>query len=422
MEITICIPTFNRPESLARVLQHLSSFDSVPAEVVVGDNSGTASAQSVVNAFRDKFKSLVYLARPLNVGPMRNHDSVARVGSCPYVYISSDDDFVYENALMLMQNILHTRSNVVAVNGGYDGTRQGIIGENRDFSNVVGSIIPMKGYELLWNHLEITDNLPMVRRRDFGLHAQYREMSCGVAPVIFDLLGHGDFVHLNAPVLQHEQRSDSISSRIATQEVTDMANGDLEIVSCKGALLGHEASTVRGRVVRNVYFQGARVLFSSGKYLTGWHSLMRCNAYQGLSEKTKTWIEKNILSKVIVEKIIQIAADTGCSGIRSGDACIGNTWLSSLNLMLQGHPNMVPTDGNPPRQMVLTAGSDILPTSPAEVIVSLAGLVGQFTLSGCEIGVDVSTDALQIVSTNQQWNEMDGAGEMQIVALNTPYA
>jgi hypothetical protein len=66
--------------------------------------------------------------------------------------------------------------------------------------------------------------------------------------------------------------------------------------------------------------------------------------------------------------------------------------------------------------------NDILPQTLEEVIVSIPNLIKQFSLSECEIGVDASGDMLRIVSTNQKWNEMDGANEMQIVILETPYA
>jgi hypothetical protein len=201
-----------------------------------------------------------------------------------------------------------------------------------------------------------------------------------------------------------------------------MANGDLEIVSCKANLLGNEASTVRGRVIRNVYFQGARVLFSTKQYLTGWHSLIRCHAYQGIGEKTKVWVEKNLVPKIIGAKIVQIAADTGCSSICSYEPCINNAWVLDLNIQLKDYPSQVPLDGSIPRQLVLTTTLDILPKSSVEVIVSIPGLTTQFSLSGYEIEADTTGESLQIVSTSQEWTEMDMSNEMQIVMLQTPYA
>jgi glycosyltransferase involved in cell wall biosynthesis len=422
MDITIGIPTFHRPESLARVLQHLCSFKAVPDEVVIGDNSGTCSAAGVVDSFRGKFKSLVYLGRPTNVGAFRNYDSIARVGTASYVYILSDDDFVYEGALVAMKNILASRSSVVAVNGGYEGTRQGVIGLDRDFGNATASIIPKGNYELLWNHIQITDSHPLMRRVDFCLHAQHRAISCAVAPSIFDLLGYGDFVHLDVPILQHEQRSDSISARIASQEVTDMANSDLEIVSCKANLLGPDGATVRGRVVRNVYFQGARMLFSSGKYLTGWHSLMRSHAYEGVGPKAKVWVEKNILPQLIAERLVQIAADTGCASVVSQEADISVAWVGELNAKLQAHPDRVPADGQCWRQLVLTMAFDVLPKRCEDVIVSIPSLVSQYSLSGYLLEVDASGNALRIGSRSQNWVETDTTNDIQILALQSPYA
>ncbi len=422
MNISICIPTFNRPNSLERVLQHLCSFRSVPVEIIIGDNSGNGSASEVVEGFRNKFPYLTYLRRPLNIGVTRNLDSIARIGTAPYIYMLSDDDFVYESALLTMQNILESNENIIAVNGGYLGTNLGVVGLDRDISNAVASIIPKGGYEQLWNNLEITDNHPLMRRVDFVRHARYREVSCAVAPVIFDLLGHGDYIHLNAPVIQHEQRGDSISSRIATSEVTDMANSDLEVISCKANLLGAEANTVRGKIVRNVYFQGARVLFSSGDYLAGWHSLMRSNAYLGVENSTKIWLEKNILPKLLSEKIIQIAADTGCVDIQGDSIGINHTWISNLNTRLGNQPNLVPVDNSSKRSLLLTTTTEVLPKSTAEVIVSIPSLISQFALTGYAIGFDVTGDFPRITSQNQAWVHMDETNQVQIAALQTPYA
>lgn len=422
MNISICIPTFNRPESLDRVLQHLSSFQSLPYEIIIGDNSGTGSASPIAEKYKATFPSLIYLNRPINIGFTRNQDSIARIGTAPYIYILSDDDFVYESALTTMTNILDSNPDVIAINGGYEGTRHGVIGLDKDISNGVVSRVQKGNYEQLWNNFGITDNHPLIRRVDFILHARYREISCAVAPVIFDLLKYGDFIHIHAPVLQHEQRSDSISARIASHEVTDLVNGDLEIISCKANLLDYDGSTVRGSTVRNVYFQGARALFSKGEYLAGWHSIMRCNAYQGLQEKTKIWIEKNILSKVISEKICQIAADTGCASICSNSSNINHTWVNSLNTELAGLPNTVPSDNDNTRKLILTTSYNVQTNSLFEVFISITSLTTQFSLSGYDIEIDASHDSPLIVSTNQIWNEIDISDEIQIEALLTPYA
>jgi glycosyltransferase involved in cell wall biosynthesis len=422
MNLTICIPTFNRPESLARVLLHLSLFKSPPEELVIGDNSGTSSALPVVEDFLSRFKSIVYLGRKENIGVMRNIDSIARIGTQPFVYVLSDDDFVYESALLTMLGILESSGNVVAVNGKYSGTPEGVVGLDTDLTGVTAAVVPKGGYELLWNHLEITDNLPLMRRSEFSRHAQYRDISCGVAPLIFDLLGHGDFVHLDAPVLQHEQRSDSISSRIATPEVTDMANGDLETVACKANLLGHEGGTVRGRVLSNVYLQGARVLFAQKKYLIGWHSLVRCNAYGGLREATRIWIEKHILPEVIMQRIVQIATDTGCNSIICREHGFAGEWVRRLNNLLKERQNQWEADGVPCRVLVLTSGVQDFSQALSEVTVPLSGLVAQYSLSGFPIAADASGVVLGINSASQTWTETDGVSEMQVLALRIPYA
>jgi len=75
MSITVCIPTFRRPERLKALLEDLRSQELLPAQVVVVDNDAAASARSVVEESREAgapFR-LDYDVQPLrNIARTRN--------------------------------------------------------------------------------------------------------------------------------------------------------------------------------------------------------------------------------------------------------------------------------------------------------------------------------------------------------------
>ena len=424
MDITICIPTFNRPESLARVLEHLATFNSPPEEVIIGDNSGTGSAEGVADRFRSEFKSLVYLHRNANVGFMRNIDSITRIGTQPYVYVLSDDDFVYENALSVMQGILESQGQVIAVNGGYSGTACGIISKNMDYSEATASIFHKGQHQILWTTVAFCDNHPLLRRINLLSHGFYRNKTTGLIPLLFDLLQHGDLVRINAPVLQHEQRGDSISSKIASPEIIDMCNSDLEVVASRFNLIGYDINTTPGKVMQNIYFQGARMQFSQHKYLDCWHSLVRANAYQSLSAATKAWAEKHILPYVLSERIAQIAADTGCTGIESpNDQRVSFSWIKSINDQFMSLQERVYPVAGISRKLVLLSDLEGFEPALSKVPFYLGGQVHLFALGKHPLRIETSGGTLSVTSDNTEWQNLSATqNDPQIIVLRAPYA
>lgn len=65
VDVSVIIPTFNRPESLARTLRGLANAKAVPAQIVVVDQSNDASIRlaysEVIELYSDFFQSLHYI-------------------------------------------------------------------------------------------------------------------------------------------------------------------------------------------------------------------------------------------------------------------------------------------------------------------------------------------------------------------------
>lgn len=83
MNLTVLIPTFRRPASLARALKSAFAQDRTPDEIVIADNDPHASAKTVVEALRPSAPCpLVYIhAREPGVANARNAGFAAASGS-----------------------------------------------------------------------------------------------------------------------------------------------------------------------------------------------------------------------------------------------------------------------------------------------------------------------------------------------------
>ncbi len=92
--VTVLIPTFRRPDSLARALTSVLAQDrqDLIQEIAVVDNDPGGSAQAVVEALRPSFAAaLLYIhAQPPGVATARNAGLAAT--SAPYVAFLDDDE------------------------------------------------------------------------------------------------------------------------------------------------------------------------------------------------------------------------------------------------------------------------------------------------------------------------------------------
>jgi glycosyltransferase involved in cell wall biosynthesis len=91
MSLTVLIPTFRRPDSLARALESVFVQDLTPDEIVIADNDPDGSASTVVAALRTNAPCpLVYVhAREPGVANARNAGFAAASG---YRIAQLDDD------------------------------------------------------------------------------------------------------------------------------------------------------------------------------------------------------------------------------------------------------------------------------------------------------------------------------------------
>lgn len=96
INLTICIPTFNRSEYLFRLLSILAKVDSSilsSLEVKIFDNNSTDKTQEIVKGFKDTFR-LIYKKQKVNIGGTKNVIDIIQNCNGKYIWVLGDDDYI----------------------------------------------------------------------------------------------------------------------------------------------------------------------------------------------------------------------------------------------------------------------------------------------------------------------------------------
>lgn len=108
--LSICIPTFNRPqllrECLLSIVEKLTPTNRDFLEIVIADNSDNELTEEMVADFKIKFSNIKYLKNAVNLGAPLNMFKALDNGSGKYLWLMGDDDLVVAGGVDAMINIL----------------------------------------------------------------------------------------------------------------------------------------------------------------------------------------------------------------------------------------------------------------------------------------------------------------------------
>ncbi len=102
VELSICIPTYNRASYLKETLQNIFALKEVSSEqveVVVCDNNSPDNTQEVLADFAAKHQNLRYFKNPQNIGFDGNMLRVVSEAKGKYCFILGDDDAFTQGAI-----------------------------------------------------------------------------------------------------------------------------------------------------------------------------------------------------------------------------------------------------------------------------------------------------------------------------------
>ena len=130
--LTICVPTYNRPEFLAECLKSIFAQTFQDFQVVVLDNASDKDNNQVLAAFKDP--RLIYRRRKENIGPAGNINSALRdYRSTPYLMVFHDDDIMHPRLLEYEIGILEKHPEIAFVASGHAP----FVGQAPTFSDTV---------------------------------------------------------------------------------------------------------------------------------------------------------------------------------------------------------------------------------------------------------------------------------------------
>ena len=93
--VSIGIPTYNRPQLLARALESVARQDYPNLAVTVADNATPGSETGeVVESFRGRIVNLQYHRHPSNIGALANFQFLLDGAQGEYFMWLADDDLV----------------------------------------------------------------------------------------------------------------------------------------------------------------------------------------------------------------------------------------------------------------------------------------------------------------------------------------
>jgi glycosyltransferase domain-containing protein len=117
VHVTLCVPTMNRSEFVARLLRYYAS-QGFAGRVAIGDSSGPEHLERTRQAIRDVTPGLDVLhveAAGLGVGPCLKR--LCELAGTPYVAVVPDDDFLVPGALERCAQFLADHPDYVAAHG-----------------------------------------------------------------------------------------------------------------------------------------------------------------------------------------------------------------------------------------------------------------------------------------------------------------
>jgi glycosyltransferase involved in cell wall biosynthesis len=129
--LSICIPTFNRAQCLAELLDSIVEQGTPDVEVVVSDDASSDNTAEVIANYKSRLPRVKFLQQPWNIGLDRNFLAAVDNASGDYVWLMGDDDKLLPGAVEKVLTALAGWPDIV-------GMTVGVIDYDREFQAATG--------------------------------------------------------------------------------------------------------------------------------------------------------------------------------------------------------------------------------------------------------------------------------------------
>lgn len=114
MKIAVCIPTYNRANSLENCLKsllHAKYTSNISFEICISDNGSIDSTEEVVQAAK-KNLDINYHKNTSNLGYARNFTKVVSMAESEFIWLIGDDDLLMPDAVSRLINLINSNPKV----------------------------------------------------------------------------------------------------------------------------------------------------------------------------------------------------------------------------------------------------------------------------------------------------------------------
>ena len=112
MLLSICIPTYNRPESLLNCLNSLAKQkNKKDFEVCISDNCSKKNIKNLIKPFRKKL-NIKYKKNRKNLGFTLNVLKVSLMAKGEFIWFLGDDDLTVNNSVKYLTNLIKKKRNI----------------------------------------------------------------------------------------------------------------------------------------------------------------------------------------------------------------------------------------------------------------------------------------------------------------------
>ncbi|WP_251980701.1 glycosyltransferase family 2 protein [Salinibacter ruber] len=115
--VSVCIPTYNRPDYFERALKSVLGQSLVPIEILVGDDSSDQCTTEVVQRYKNEGVPIQYFHHEPSRGQARNVDHLLQKAQGNFVVLLHDDDRLLPGALETLISCFASHSDLVAAFG-----------------------------------------------------------------------------------------------------------------------------------------------------------------------------------------------------------------------------------------------------------------------------------------------------------------
>jgi len=296
--LSICIPTYNRAESLRGTLQSLLELRAPDIEVVVTDNGSPDHTQQVVDEFQLKFKYFRRHRHQKNMGPAKNAAACTTQARGTYSYILCDDDRMIMEGVGKAVQLMEAEPDLVAVYGGHqewepkeDRILQTcpLVQEKMTFAK--GDWVSLfSTFGVLWS--------PVVRTSIAQRFFVQDDSDFGMWPLANELLRRGSVAVVPGFFYKHAQTVPRMEYSMTEAWFHDFNRAQYEKYIGRIGRSADPAAFANFLMRRTVgaYVVAIRFALEKKEYLKARHFMMRARAYGAIEEpEIFKWERENIV-------------------------------------------------------------------------------------------------------------------------------